>query len=434
MKLDLKLQNYVAWKVKNVMKIKEGYGYRVILTYADGSEVVQQKGGFETKRAADDARNITIGQLSINGYVVYENLDLKSFFEFWLETEIHPYKAHSTYDKYKRTVWKKILPDLGNKKISKVSKGDIQELYNHMLEISRNTAMDVKIVVRQAFRYALEKKMISNDPTKDVKLPKQNKKKGEYRVRHIDVRKTLTYEEVLILIEAAKGTKIYLQVLFAVLMGLRCSEIIAVKYSDIDYVNRTLRVERQLGVIPMSKKEDFAPKTYRKQEIKVKTESSVREVPIPDILFEAILQEREVYEKNKRRRLHDQNNPFLDEKYICCSTYGKPRSKDYHWPHFKKLLKENNLPDIRWHDLRATYCTILLKNNFNEKAVAKMMGHAKEIVTIDVYADKNQLVCDCLEVLEPFIEEVLPQEPKKAACELICLDGVVAELLDCAVS
>ena len=63
-----------------------------------------------------------------------------------------------------------------------------------------------------------------------------------------------------------------------------------------------------------------------------------------------------------------------------------------------------------------------------------MMGHAKEIVTIDVYADKNQLVCDCLEVLEPFIEEVLPQEPKKAACELICLDGVVAELLDCAVS
>lgn len=268
MKLDLKLQNYVAWKVKNVMKIKEGYGYRVILTYADGSEVVQQKGGFETKHAAEDARNITIGQLSINGYVVYENLDLKSFFEFWLETEIHPYKAHCTYDKYKRTVWKKILPDLGNKKISKVSMGDIQELYNHMLEISRNTAMDVKTIVRQAFRYALEKKMISNDPAKDVKLPKQNRKKGEYRVRHIDVRKTLTYEEVLILIEAAKGTKIYLQVLFAVLMGLRCSEIIAVKYSDIDYVNRTLHVERQLGVIPMSKKEDFAPKPIENRKLK----------------------------------------------------------------------------------------------------------------------------------------------------------------------
>lgn len=80
---------------------------------------------------------------------------------------------------------------------------------------------------------------------------------------------------------------------------------------------------------------------------------------------------------------------FFDGNYICCSTYGKPRSKDFHWKYFKQLLQENDLPDIRWHDLRATYCTILLKNDFNPKAVSKMMGHAKEIITIDVYGDKG---------------------------------------------
>jgi len=48
------------------------------------------------------------------------------------------------------------------------------------------------------------------------------------------------------------------------------------------------------------------------------------------------------------------------------------------------LLKDCGLPDIRWHDLRATFCTMLLKNDFSPKAVAKLMGHAKEIVTIDV--------------------------------------------------
>ena len=72
-----------------------------------------------------------------------------------------------------------------------------------------------------------------------------------------------------ILIEAAKETPIYLQVMFVVLMGLRRSKIIGVKYSDIDYINRTLHVERQLGKVPMSKKEDFKPKTYTKQEIDV---------------------------------------------------------------------------------------------------------------------------------------------------------------------
>ena len=235
-------------------------------------------------------------------------------------------------------------------------------------------------------------------------MPKQ-KKKTEFRTRHIDEQKTLNQKQVEVLIEAAKKTPIYLQVMFAVLMGLRRSEIIGVKYSDIDYINRTLHVERQLGKVPMSKKEDYKPKTYTKQEIDVKTESSNRVIPIPDILFEAILEEKQKYEKNRKRRINDKNNPFFDGNYVCCSTYGKPRSKDFHWKYFKQLLQENDLPDIRWHDLRATYCTILLKNDFNPKAVSKLMGHAKEIITIDVYGDKQEIIEDCLEALEPFIDQ-----------------------------
>lgn len=98
---------------------------------------------------------------------------------------------------------------------------------------------------------------------------------------------------------------------------------------------------------------------------------------------------------------------------ICCSSYGKPRSRSYHFPYYKKLLKENNLPDIRWHDLRSTYCTLLLKNNFNPKAVSKLMGHAKEIITVDVYGDTYQIIQDCLEELEPFIAEVIPKQTEK---------------------
>ena len=49
---------------------------------------------------------------------------------------------------------------------------------------------------------------------------------------------------------------------------------------------------------------------------------------------------------------------------------------------YKKLLSDNGLPDIRWHDLRAAFCTLLLKNDFNPKAVSKLMGHAKELLEI----------------------------------------------------
>ncbi len=98
------------------------------------------------------------------------------------------------------------------------------------------------------------------------------------------------------------------------------------------------------------------------------------------------------------------------QEEICCSTYGRPRSKDFHWRHYKKLLEDNGLPDIRWHDLRSTFCTILLKNNFNPKAVSQLMGHAKEIITIDVYGDTAEIIEDCLDDLQPFIDEVIPKE------------------------
>ena len=135
--------------------------------------------------------------------------------------------------------------------------------------------------------------------------------------------------------------------------------------------------------------------------------------PIPDYAFEAILEERKVYEKNRRRR----SGTFQDLDYICCSTYGRPRSKDFHWKHYKKLLEDNGLPDIRWHDLRSTFCTILLKNNFNPKAVSQLMGHAKEIITIDVYGDTAEIIEDCLDDLQPFIDEVIPKEESESGTD-----------------
>ena len=78
----------------------------------------------------------------------------------------------------------------------------------------------------------------------------------------------------------------------------------------------------------------------------------------------------------------------------------------------KKLLEENNLPNIRWHDLRSSYCTLLLKMNFSPKAVSNLMGHAKELITVDVYGDNAQLITDNTEALDQFIQELtlLPYE------------------------
>ena len=250
-----------------------------------------------------------------------------------------------------------------------------------------------------------------------------NKKiaKKPYHTRNIDTQKTLNMDQILILLEASRNTPIHMQVLFNVLMGLRRREINGVKYSDVDYINRTLRVQRQLGKKLNTKKEDFAPKTFTKQEVRLKTPSSYRDLPIPDYVFEAILEQRKIYERNRSHRA----TVFEDLDYICCSATGRPRSKDFHWTHYKKLLKENGLPNIRWHDLRSTFCTLLLKNDFNPKAVSKLMGHAKEIITMDVYGDNRGIIADCVDEIQPFIDEVLPAEDEDSEIKTENIEVVI---------
>lgn len=93
---------------------------------------------------------------------------------------------------------------------------------------------------------------------------------------------------------------------------------------------------------------------------------------------------------------------------MCGSAYGRPRSKGFHCKYYKRLLAENGLPDIRWHDLRSTYCTLLLKEAFNPKAVSMLMGHAKEIITMDVYADNRGIIAEGVPEIEEYMKEVLP--------------------------
>lgn len=419
--MELGLQNYVDWSVKPIMRIKDGYGFRVILKYMDGSEKTQQKSGYATKKEANTAREKTIAELYAGIYIVYTNVTVEEFLELWLEEDIKKrVRSYSTYYHFRGNVKNHIVPMLGKKRMTDLGRGDVQRLYNTKAKYSTSVVKQIKTIMNVSMRYAVSMKVISANPAEGIDLPKKVSK-APYHTRKIDTQKTLTMEQIKLLLDKSKDTPIHMQVLLNVLMGLRRGEINAVKYSDVDYINRTLTVQRQLGQRINTKKEDFAPKTFGKQEIDLKTPSSHRVLPIPDYVFEAILQERECYEQNKRRR----GKYFQDMGYICCSSYGRPRSSSFHWPHYKKLLSDNGLPDIRWHDLRSTFCTLLLKNDFNPKAVSKLMGHAKELITLDVYGDNRGLIADGVPEIEAYIEEVIPKKSQEESFKEELLNIVI---------
>lgn len=418
--LNMELQNYIDWDVQSVFKRidRNKYAYRVVLYFKDGTKQIKMCSGFTTKKAAEEARKITIGRLVNGTYVVNDRVKVKEFLEYWLEYDIRKrVQSSNTYGAYSNIVKKHIIPILGNKKMTEINKGDVHRLYKDRAEYSKYIVRLVKTVMNVSFRYAVKCKLIPVNPAEGVNLPKAAEV-GVYHTRNIDTAKTLNMEQILQLLEASKDTPIHIQILFNVLMGLRRQEINAVKYSDVDYLNRTLSVERQLGKKLNREPNGAYEKPTTKSELPLKTPSSRRVLPIPDYVFEAILEERKRYERNRSRR----RAQFLDADYICCSNYGKPRSKDFHWSHYKKLLRDIGLPDIRWHDLRSTYCTLLLKQDFNPKAVSRLMGHAKEIITMDVYGDNANIIPEDVPELLSYMEEVMPTES--------CDDSVKKDMLD----
>lgn len=407
--MQLGLENYTSFKVKNVKRIKGNYGFLVVLKYDDETEKTQQHAGFSNKEDAEKAREIIIGKLHERKYLVYGSILFKDYVRHWLDDDIKMrVGSYNTYYSYNSVVNNHIVSVLGNKMMKMINSADIVRLYKKVGDYSSSVAEQVKTIMKTCLDFAASEKAVETNMALGVRMPKKAKT-NNYHSRTIEVEKTLTKEQVFKLIEGSKNSKIYLMLLFNVVMGLRCSEIIGIKYSDIDFINQKLTIRRQLGRDIKKDDSELDAKTLTKQEVRTKTPSSVRTIDIPDIVYEAILKQRKYYQACKSRR----KTAFQDLGYVCCSSYGRPRSKNYHYEHFKQLLKELDLPDVRWHDLRGTCATLLLMQGISPKAIAKNLGHSTEIVTVDNYIDKSKLSVIKLDKLDSFIDSVVP----KTNCE-----------------
>lgn len=400
--IDFRLQEYIEWKVGKVIPIKNKFGFRVTLYYLDMPRKVQQKSGFTTEKEANIARDKTVGELYAGDYIVYENILVKEFLEFWLDMEYRRVgKPVHTYLSFRSIIRNKIIPYLGTKKIADINSRHIQALYQTVALSSKVMAYHTRTVMGLAMKYAKAKRFIARNPAASVMVAKVDNNKG-YHTRDIHSAKTLNLEQIKILIRASRNTPIYIAVLFNTLMGLRRGEIVGLKYSDVDYVNQELHVQRQIGKAFVEIQGENKPMILDAQEIPLKTKSSYRVLPIPDYVLDAIIKERERYEERRKKA----GEKFHDFGFIFCSETGNARSKNFHYQHFKRILRENGLPNIRWHDLRSSYCTLLLQNEFNPKAVSCFMGHAKEIITIDVYGDNKVMAVDCTREIDMFVEEL----------------------------
>lgn len=253
----LKPVRYIDYKIYNVTSIKKKYGFRLVLQLDDGSNRTIQHAGYEKKEQAEKDRCRIIGMLENRTYVVYTKVTVKEYLEYWYEYDAPKrLKAYNSFLNYRNAIFNHIIPRIGNVKLVNLTSGIISKLYEEVKEYSVHICEIVKTVITSALADAKKNMFVPTNEAVGIKIPKTDKEKEleatveqqdiTYHTLLIDERKTFTIEQVATIIKASMNTPIYMHVLFATLMGLRKSEINAIKYSDIDFINKKLFIKFQL--------------------------------------------------------------------------------------------------------------------------------------------------------------------------------------------
>jgi integrase len=168
---------------------------------------------------------------------------------------------------------------------------------------------------------------------------------------------------ILVILKLEMGFKLAPKVIYviAVTMGLRKSEILGLRWQDVDFEQGTVNISHIVTEI-QGKIVTGTPKTA----------SSRRTVPMPTMVTDTLKEHQQVKGKS--------------EGLIFTTSTGRPVSQRNVSRHFHKALEYAGLPKIRFHDLRHTAATLLLKENVHPKVVQEMLGHSSIALTLDTYS------------------------------------------------
>ena len=242
----------------------------------------------------------------------------------------------------------------------------IQEFYQYLLDegLCGNTVKHYHANIRKALQYAMKTDIILSNPADKVDLPKIEEYKPKF----------YTSDEVKTLLNEVIGTKLEIPVMIDCFYGFRRSEVIGLKWSAVDFENDTITIDHT--ITQSNGKLIIRDKT--------KTKSSKRTLPLEPIVKSFLIELKEKQKNNRELCGDSYNKDYLE--YICVDNCGNIIRPDYVTETFLKLLKRKNLKIIRFHDLRHTCASILLKNGANMKEIQAWLGHSNYNTTANLYA------------------------------------------------
>lgn len=277
----------------------------------------------------------------------------------------------TTYASYEMMATRIIIPyfETLNIKLKELTTEDIQEFYSAQLErVSANTVIHYHAVIHRALKYAVKIKTIQSNPAVNVERPRKEKFIGSFYDK----------KEINTLFDIIQGHPLEVAIKLAAFYGLRREEIIGLKWNAIDFENSTLTIQHTVTECNLNGKHiEVASDT-------AKTDSSLRTMPLVTNFREMLLAKKEKQEHYRKLCGRSYCKEYLD--YIFVNEMGERWKPRYLSDGFKRILEQNGLRRIRFHDLRHTCASLLLANNVPMKKIQEWLGHSDFSTTANIYA------------------------------------------------
>jgi integrase len=313
-----------------------------------------------TRRECQEWLKKTIGQVDQGLSYASTTVSLGEFLNIWLASSRLSLRP-STWAHYEQLLRGYVLPNLGQIKIKDLHTTQIQRFYNHLLasEVGTHTVIKIHAMLHGALEQAVKAGLAIRNVT-DAAIPPSEPNREM---------KILDESQVSQLLITARTSRMEALLHLAISTGMRQMEILGLKWDDLDWIKRTLRVDRQLlrgdGV-------RFA---------QPKTRTGRRTVVLGDRMIEIL---RRHYERQNDERVKAKDE-WSEFGLIFTSAHGTPIHYRNLMRDFKNLLKLAGLPEIRFHDLRHTAASLMLNHGIPVIIVSRRLGHARPSITLDIY-------------------------------------------------
>jgi|GEM_PF-1908811 len=309
--------------------------------------------------------------------VIKNKTKVSEWFERWLEN-IKALKKEATYNQYKDIYEQHIKPVIGNRKLSKIKQIDIQNVITEMSKktrfkrvknketgeyekvdteekLSTWTMKHARKVMSIAFTKAFKDKLIAENPVAEIEIPKRQAKP----------RKTLNTKELKILFEYAKKTRWYWAMRFLLVTGLRRGELLALRWSDIDYENKRIIVDESDSSTGVGDTKS----------------AKIHYVPLSELAIYYLNKQKEMLIEKTNPSLHNENLQKLG--LIFPSEDGTMMKPDSFNSVIDRINEKAGI-HVTPHMFRHTF-VFMSKGLLSRSELQEALGHDEGTTTEDIY-------------------------------------------------